>query len=331
MRVLPLLLYAIHAAASLVSQGSDPAVGSRDSFTEDLLVKPLPDGKVLLHFEFAFRRNHTQHHYHLFPRQIGEIALRYDVDELHLAFTQGNWRESRWGHPPVASQGVGADIRARIGGTDEHASKQWKGLTNALSGVFCASLNFIDESNTVFPQMAFAEDTHDRAPTLRHGYLPRENVCTENLTPWIKQLPCQSRSGLAALLNPYRLYNMHFHTMGMSLKPESHTDDRSGQGMLRYTQYLSVVLDPQTMGLDSKWSLSELVDMPLAPACPVAEKSTVRILAPPGMDMNVEPSSAARSKHSGMDMYTFDLKQPDSTPSDIELVFAKAQHSDSAA
>ncbi|KAJ1725613.1 Subunit of the glycosylphosphatidylinositol transamidase complex-like protein [Coemansia erecta] len=332
MRVLPLLLCAAYAAASAADAAPGPGVGPHESFAEDLLVKPLPDGRVLLHFEFAFRRNHTQHHYHLFPRQLGEIALRYGVDELHLAFTQGNWREARWGHPPSASQGVGADVRARIAGTGEHASRQWRGLTNALSGVFCASLNFIDESNTALPQMAFAEHAHSRAPALRQGYLPRENVCTENLTPWIKQLPCQSRSGLAALLNPYRLYNMHFHSMGMSLEAgASHAGERSEQAALRYTQYLSVVLDPRTMGLGSRWSLSELVGMPLAPACPVADKSTVRILAPPEIDLGVEPLPAEQSKHLGMDMYTFDLKLPDTAASDIELVFAAPQHSESAA
>jgi hypothetical protein len=30
---------------------------------------------------------------------------------------------------------------------------------------------------------------------LRYGTLPRENVCTENLTPWLKLLPCRSQAG----------------------------------------------------------------------------------------------------------------------------------------
>ena len=28
---------------------------------------------------------------------------------------------------------------------------------------------------------------------IRYGSLPREAVCTENLTPWIKLLPCQAK------------------------------------------------------------------------------------------------------------------------------------------
>ncbi|KAJ1825791.1 Subunit of the glycosylphosphatidylinositol transamidase complex-like protein [Coemansia sp. RSA 2599] len=334
--------YAGMASAAAVAMWAAPALGmnpapssaavSGESFTEDLFLKPLADGKVLLHFEFAFQRsqdqsNSTQHHYHLFPRQIGEIALRYDVEELHLSFTQGNWREARWGHPPVNSQGVGAEVRARIKGSEEHVAARWAGLTNALSGVFCASLNFVDSTNTVMPQMMFAEQQQQQQPkhagVLRQGYLPRENVCTENLTPWIKQLPCQSRSGLGALLNPHRLYNMHFHSMGMSLETTEPSDnERPGASALRYTQHLSVVLDPRAFGLEDGWSLSELMDTHVAQACPVANRSTVRVLASPGSGVSVKPEASSRSKLAGLDMYVFDmLKQRNEAVADIELLF----------
>ncbi|KAJ2819638.1 Subunit of the glycosylphosphatidylinositol transamidase complex-like protein, partial [Coemansia sp. 'formosensis'] len=177
-----------HAALAVCSG----LIANAETFSEDLLVKPLQDGKVLLHFEFSIQRtapaaNDTLYHYHLFPRQIGEISRRYDVDELHLSFTQGGWRESKWGSPPVNSQGIGAEVRARIKGGDVARSEsQWKGLTNALSGVFCASLNFIDTTNTATPRLTFADIGATTSGMLRHGYLPRENVCTENLTPWIK-------------------------------------------------------------------------------------------------------------------------------------------------
>lgn len=104
----------------------------------------------------------------------------------------------------------------------------WKELTNVLSGIFCASLNFIDSTNTVQPSASFKplgigngmcpftvihfktvflvntlqrdnclcflcselEVTDHRF--LRYATLPREIVCTENLTPWKKLLPCGS-------------------------------------------------------------------------------------------------------------------------------------------
>ncbi len=37
-------------------------------------------------------------------------------------------------------------------------------------------------------------------PAWHVGSLPREAVCTENLTPWLKLLPCTGKAGLAAVL-----------------------------------------------------------------------------------------------------------------------------------
>jgi phosphatidylinositol glycan class T len=38
--------------------------------------------------------------------------------------------------------------------------ERWRGLTNALAGLFCASLNFIDEASTVVPQLSFQSEHH---------------------------------------------------------------------------------------------------------------------------------------------------------------------------
>ncbi len=38
-----------------------------------------------------------------------------------------------------------------------------------------------------------------------HGSLPREAVCTENLTPWLRLLPCRDVAGLGALLHGPRV------------------------------------------------------------------------------------------------------------------------------
>ncbi|KAJ2440128.1 Subunit of the glycosylphosphatidylinositol transamidase complex-like protein [Coemansia sp. RSA 2424] len=300
-----------------------------ESFTEDLLVKPLQDGRVLLHFEFNVQRaapaaNESLHHYQLFPRQIGEISRRYNVDELHLSFTQGGWRETKWGYPPVNSQGIGAEVRARIkGGDAAQSERQWKGLTNALSGVFCASLNFIDTTNTNTPRLTFTDSAAAASGVLRHGYLPRENVCTENLTPWIKQLPCQSKSGLGLLLNPYRLYNADFHSMGLSLTAAK---DASGKPVQQYKQRLSVVVEPSALGLGDRWSLAELVDRQLGAACSAATRSTVRVIRP-GSGLTLAPKPASTSKLAGRNVSVFDLRaQPG-----VDITFEFAPRKDSGA
>lgn len=97
--------------------------------------------------------------------------------------------------------------------------KRWQGLRNALAGLFCASLGGMDEQRTTSPSRTFRPEgalpdwgqTHQ----LRHAFLPSEHVCTENLTPFYKLLPCKSFSGIAMLLNPHKLFDADWH--GMSI------------------------------------------------------------------------------------------------------------------
>ena len=53
----------------------------------------------------------------------------------------------------------------------------------------------MDEQRTTSPSLTFLPEG-DLPPSmtyqLRHGTLPSENVCTENLTPFLKLLPCKS-------------------------------------------------------------------------------------------------------------------------------------------
>lgn len=55
---------------------------------------------------------------------------------------------------------------------------------------------------------------------MRHSILHGETVCTENLTPWMKLLPCRSESGLAKYLsNPSFLFNFDYVSLGVSVLP----------------------------------------------------------------------------------------------------------------
>jgi len=83
---------------------------------------------------------------------------------------------------------------------DFSVNETWTDLINVLSGMFCASLNYMDAKNTVCPKLSFrprgaTSGWFSKTSThlLRYAALPRENVCTENLTPWKKLLPCGSK------------------------------------------------------------------------------------------------------------------------------------------
>ena len=50
---------------------------------------------------------------------------------------------------------------------------------------------------------------------MRYGVSPFEVVCTENMTPWLKLLPCGGRTGLASLLDASKVYDTAYHSMAI--------------------------------------------------------------------------------------------------------------------
>ena len=76
-----------------------------------------------------------------------------------------------------------------------------------------------------------------------YGALPREAVCTENLTPWLKLLPCRDVDGLGALLNRPQVYSAAYHSMHTHLQVNT-TGAGASRPSLTLTQSLTLVLRP---------------------------------------------------------------------------------------
>ena len=73
-----------------------------DSFDETVYLTPLNNKLVHAKFDFITRaapQSVAKGHYQLFPKTLGEILNKYNVEELDLSLTQGNWRYSQWGIP----------------------------------------------------------------------------------------------------------------------------------------------------------------------------------------------------------------------------------------
>lgn len=104
--------------------------------------------------QFLMNYNFTVNHTRLFPRALGELIQRYDLQELHVYLTGGLWRYEQWGYP-VADAAPGAEVWAWFKQGTVDIDKKWKLLANSLSGLVCASLNFVDEFNTVKPEFTF--------------------------------------------------------------------------------------------------------------------------------------------------------------------------------
>jgi len=257
-----------------------------DRFTEELYVKPLQSGHVYAHFQFTTLTSGstTGQHYRLFPRSLGEVLAKYSVQELHLSLTQGRWRHESWGYP-LYDAPPGAEIWVWFQQGTRNVDQTWTELINVLSGMFCASLNFMDSTATVAPHFSFrpegASNEHSiRRPEklLRYAALPRENVCTENLTPWKKLLPCNSRAGLGTLFNAARLYDSTYHSLALHYKPlcQPGADNCTSQS-LELSQTLSAVFEPPAITGRQDWSLKSLFGRTLGSTCPLADDTYVYV------------------------------------------------------
>uniref|UniRef100_A0A8C7HLQ9 Phosphatidylinositol glycan anchor biosynthesis class T n=1 Tax=Oncorhynchus kisutch TaxID=8019 RepID=A0A8C7HLQ9_ONCKI len=204
----------------------DPAPPpEKDRFQEELVIRPLHSGDTYASFQFRtlwdtdFLRGNKVSHYQLFPKSLGQVISKFSVSELHISFTQGYWRTMQWGQPFLPSP-PGAELWVWFQDTVTDVDIAWKELTNVLSGIFCASLNFIDSTNTVQPSASFkplgvGNVTDQRF--LRYAVLPREIVFTENLTLWKKLLPCGT--GLAVLMNSEKFFHSSFYSQALHITP----------------------------------------------------------------------------------------------------------------
>ncbi|KAK3332792.1 GPI transamidase component PIG-T [Cercophora scortea] len=223
-------------------------------YHEQLVLRPLPLSALLA--SFNFRSNTTlsafeAHNFRFFPRSLGQILQHAGTRELHLRFSLGRWDAESWGARPwngAREGGTGVELWAWLeADTDEAADHQWLTLTNALSGLFCASLNFIDGTRTTRPVMSFQpEGDHPNATDtnthLLYGVLPHEVVCTENLTPFLKLLPCKGKAGIASLLDGHKLFDASWQSMAIDVRPVC-PPGGEGECVLEIEQTIDMVLD----------------------------------------------------------------------------------------
>jgi phosphatidylinositol glycan class T len=272
------------------------------------------DDRRLASFRFVTNGTFTSHHT-FFPRSLAQILEHSGARELHLKFSLGRWDAERWGAQiwdGKTGGGTGVELWAWVEADDDTgADKRWTTLTNALSGLFCASLNFIDSTRTIRPVMSFQPDGHHSPETLErlhllHGSLPREPVCTENLTPFLKLLPCKGRAGISTLLDGHKLFDAQWQSMSIDVKPVCGEEGTERRCMLQVEQSVDMVLDigrslqrrdspvpkplplemlncdperfygigdacfPQNNVADLPWSLSEIFGRPITGYCPLA-------------------------------------------------------------
>ncbi|OAY32794.1 GPI transamidase component PIG-T isoform X1 [Manihot esculenta] len=273
--------------APIISFGSS-IDQEREEFYEELLLRPLPDRKVLAHFHFqstAPPSNSNGRHHHLFPKAISQLVQKFQIKEMELSFTQGRWNYEKWGgFDPISSNNAkppGVELWAVFDVPQDQVDASWRNLTHTLSGLFCASINFL-ESSTMYsaPQWSFRPATGN----IRYGMLPREAVCTENLTPWLKLLPCRDKAGISALMDRPSIYRSFYHSQRLHLISNKSGPEGMNPGIV-LEQVLTVVLQPNSQrtgmtfsgekNVQPSWSLSSIFGRKVSGKCVLAKSSNV--------------------------------------------------------
>ncbi|KAA0706852.1 GPI transamidase component PIG-T [Triplophysa tibetana] len=223
----------------------------KDQFQEELIIRPLHSGDIYASFQFRtiwdtdfLQEGNKVSHYRLFPKSLGQVLSKFSVRELHISFTQGFWRTMQWGQPFIPSP-PGAELWVWFQDTVADVDENWKELTNVLSGIFCASLNFIDTTNTVQPSASFK--------------------------------PLGLGNGLATLMKSEKLFHSSFHSQAVHIRPVCQ-DVQCAKPAWELRQTLNVVFDLYTSGQSKKeWSLFKMFSRTLTEACPLASSSKVYV------------------------------------------------------
>lgn len=310
--LIAVLLFSSIATASLSQE-------EEEEFSEELLLKPLADRKVLAHFHFESKAPPTRtygHHHRLFPKALYQLVQKFRIREMELSFTQGRWNYERWGgFDPISSSNAkppGVELWAVFDVPHDLVDASWKNLTHTLSGLFCASINFL-ESSTAYsaPDWGF----QPFSGSLRYGSLPREAVCTENLTPWLKLLPCRDKAGLAALMDRPSIYRGFYHSQRLRLSSTEFGSTEVESG-IALDQTLTVVLQPTTSQrasmtyssdsvLQPSWSLSSIFGRKVSGRCVLAKSSNVYVQVERGLVSELK-NLHAEDEGSGAGNVTFE-------------------------
>lgn len=214
-------------------------IASATDYFEQLSLTPLPLGSLLASFEFRSNESSTAYNsqdFRFFPRSLGQVLQHADTKELHLRFTTGRWDTETWGARPwdgTKEGGTGVELWAWVeADTESEAMRKWLTLNQGLSGLFCASMNFIDQTRTTKPTLSFQQagshhTSNSTSVHLLHGVLPGEVVCTENLTPFLKLLPCKGKAGISSLLDGHKVFDSSWQAMSIDVRPVSLPGQRS--------------------------------------------------------------------------------------------------------
>ncbi|CAL8107093.1 unnamed protein product [Calicophoron daubneyi] len=280
------------------------ATSAYDSFSEELLIKDLGSGFTGFHFHFVSKvpeYENSQRHYDLIPKSVLQILPKYSAEEFHLSMVRGYWDNENWGRNFIKAPSSGAELWSWFRNDTVNVDRAWFELTHALSGQLCASLNRLASRDySIIPAwshrptgVTLSSQCKSGTGLVRYGQIPREGLCSENITPWVKLLPCKDLRGLASLIVPTSVFRANYDALTIGLRRICLEPSCSALGF-ELTQTLTVVFDRRLLygNINLSWSIQGLLGSRLKGSCSAAQSSRVFLLTSAG---NVSVSSDLRS------------------------------------
>ncbi|EGD76707.1 hypothetical protein PTSG_08058 [Salpingoeca rosetta] len=165
--------------------------------------------------------NDCAQHSSLVPLPVRRIFEATGAEAVSVRLTQGRWRDDAWGAYPYEQQTpmMGAEVEATWpSALRASVPDRFEQLMHMLSGMLCASLSTITAEHVIYDTALFTSGSSDSPTTTVRGFLQREALCTENLTPLQHLLPCGRIAGLASLIDARKFFSGSFHSLGWSAR-----------------------------------------------------------------------------------------------------------------
>ncbi|CAH8665751.1 unnamed protein product [Dicrocoelium dendriticum] len=269
---------------------------AEERFSEEVLIKELGHGFTSFHFNFVSQipeYEHRAQHHNIVPKAFLDLLSKYSADELHLSIVRGYWDDEHWGRNFVMVAPTGAELWAWFHRATKNVDQAWFELAHAVSGLFCASLNRMSsKANSAGPQWSYrpvgiSDLLNNDTGRLRYAQMPGESLCSENLTPWIKLLPCKDLKGLASLLVPTSLFRSNYLSLRIGLRRVCWDHSCTLLG-IEAVQTLTVVFDRRILyrDLNQPWSFKGLLGSTMKGTCDAAHSSRVIVITSP-VELNV--------------------------------------------
>nr|CCA26283.1 GPI transamidase component putative [Albugo laibachii Nc14] len=270
-------------------------------YIETLTIRPIPKTQCIVS-SFLSRNSEQSNKIYVtnYPTIIQQILRKYELLSFRLSFSIGQYSQVEFGAETSTAcrmmfNGsecfIPEQLHAPFGATlevefynDGHQSdsmleKRWKGLTAELGGLFSASLNQMNEMAVAIIDTRFDMDNQTNADSgiiKLKASLPREEICTENLTPWIKLLPCRSNSGLGSLIDPIQIFTREEYlalSVSASRKRENGSTKWDLWHQMTFVQRKEMSASA-SISLNTLY-LSESDKRERMTACPLADKSSI--------------------------------------------------------